>query len=706
MKIYHNQINNINLFIQVFNLANKYIILFEYGRFQVNVRPFVDAAIRRVKYRGSIDAISWIKDLRVATYAAIGRHDVEIPHLARNSHGFPKIFGNDLNEKLRTGDEGAIRFTLTMLQLSRFLEGQKSPDYTPITDPCEIDPEFWKEFGVYLPQAMKELKLEPSDRPEWIAPHFTSKGSPAGQAMLSLESDLNHLPESTFQCIGEIGGQNLLDYMTQLKDNPDVFKTTQEPKESRRGRLRSLGLVEDTEAKTRVVAMADYWTQTSLVPLHERLLSHLRKLGSVDLTFGQDISPFGNESEPYYSYDLTSATDRLPRFLYVEVLTQIFGKNYAKAWEELLVSHPFESPDGVKRIYATGQPMGVYSSWPLLALVHHVIVRISALRVGKTRFRSYRILGDDIVIRNKLVADEYSKVLRYLHVKISKTKTLVSLDTFEFAKRLFTKGIEVTAVPIHGMVSAAKTSWLDLYSVLETASKRNTSELSWLLWPRLVPRLYKIVGHPTRIGETALQLIRTANILRFPRAQHDYFVDVCRFWGLPVSCVTSERSVVEELLNRYLVQLTSKLNESLYSTAKQLEQTFGLEDLEERAVIYKTRDPFQARQIQFPDPDEFTEELREPLAWCMFHQMERITNQDLHPMPDAEHSEMLEAWTECVRKANVRILDPRVLDRSRRFERNFRLITSCATKAFAFEASKQNNLLPGHLKRNNLRKSS
>jgi hypothetical protein len=41
--------------------------------------------------------------------------------------------------------------------------------------------------------------------------------------------------------------------------------------------------------------------------------------------------------------------------------------------------------------YATGQPMGMYSSWPLMALVHHLIVRYSANLVNIPNFTDYRL---------------------------------------------------------------------------------------------------------------------------------------------------------------------------------------------------------------------------------------------------------------------------------------------------------------------------
>lgn len=47
----------------------------------------------------------------------------------------------------------------------------------------------------------------------------------------------------------------------------------------------------------------------------------------------------------------------------------------------------------------------------------------------------YALLGDDIVISGKALADEYRKVMEDLGVDISVGKTHVSEHTYEFAKQ-------------------------------------------------------------------------------------------------------------------------------------------------------------------------------------------------------------------------------------------------------------------------------
>jgi len=80
--------------------------------------------------------------------------------------------------------------------------------------------------------------------------------------------------------------------------------------------------------------------------------------------------------------------------------------------------------------------MGAYSSWAAFSLNHHFTVQWAAHRAGvKTPFLDYRLLGDDIVIRNDDVAKHYLELMDLLGVEISSAKTLVSENSFEFAKR-------------------------------------------------------------------------------------------------------------------------------------------------------------------------------------------------------------------------------------------------------------------------------
>jgi len=79
---------------------------------------------------------------------------------------------------------------------------------------------------------------------------------------------------------------------------------------------------------------------------------------------------------------------------------------------------PFDY-QGSKISYETGQPMGAYSSWPMLAITHHIIVLVAA---GYPSYSNYMILGDDLVIGDDTVAIRYRAIMATLGVEISEQK--------------------------------------------------------------------------------------------------------------------------------------------------------------------------------------------------------------------------------------------------------------------------------------------
>jgi hypothetical protein len=85
--------------------------------------------------------------------------------------------------------------------------------------------------------------------------------------------------------------------------------------------------------------------------------------------------------------------------------------------------------------YTRGQPMGALSSWASLALVHHFVVYMALKRASRylspeefneNLFKNYRILGDDIVIGNRFVAEHYLRLCEELGIPINQHKSEVS----------------------------------------------------------------------------------------------------------------------------------------------------------------------------------------------------------------------------------------------------------------------------------------
>jgi len=218
--------------------------------------------------------------------------------------------------------------------------------------------------------------------------------------------------------------------------------------------LGRLSIKEEAAGKARVFAITDAITQSVMKPLHDLIFQMLRQM-PCDGTFNQGaplqrLLLLHKEGKfvghNFHSFDLSAATDRLPIRLQCDILGYYIGTVAANLWGRLLTERDWYLKDTDSNYrYAVGQPMGALSSWGMLALTHHYIVRIAANRVGIKDFDFYAVLGDDIVIANDLVAASYhALVTEWLGVEINLSKTLVSGTCFEFAKRLVTVTGEVT----------------------------------------------------------------------------------------------------------------------------------------------------------------------------------------------------------------------------------------------------------------------
>jgi len=111
----------------------------------------------------------------------------------------------------------------------------------------------------------------------------------------------------------------------------------------------------------------------ALKPIHEYIGRMLEKVPQ-DCTLDQSkFRELLKGSEIYYSVDLSSATDRFPIQLIVQLLKTRLPSSFVDAWKDVMVGHPFDF-QGDKLIYSAGNPMGAYSSFNSFALTHHYLI--------------------------------------------------------------------------------------------------------------------------------------------------------------------------------------------------------------------------------------------------------------------------------------------------------------------------------------------
>jgi len=307
--------------------------------------------------------------------------------------------------------------------------------------------------------------------------YISSKGSPFGKASITGPFALFYM------LCNDIGMLDLFEKLIGRNSYKVIFENfSQKLYRDHRlmmpgkviGELGKLSIVKDPELKRRVIAMLDYNSQLLLRPIHDDLLKNLTKL-SQDRTYTQD--PFNKwipKGNKFWSLDLSAATDRFPISLQEKVISVMYNnRTFAEAWKEILVKRGFFY-DGKTYRYSVGQPMGAYSSWGAFTLTHHLVVAWSAHLCGLDNFKDYILLGDDIVINNDKVACKYISIMTKLGVDISMSKTHVSKNTYEFAKRWIRNRIEVSPLPLKGILSNYKNPMIVLQQLMIYMNRNNT----------------------------------------------------------------------------------------------------------------------------------------------------------------------------------------------------------------------------------------
>jgi len=471
-----------------------------YGKWSKDIAIFFRDIDLLVSTRGAQFTVKYVKLTRLAVTRYLCGEPLSSLEGVELKDGFP-LWISRFKPALKDKDE--LRVLMTLLVSLRSLSFKPILDTSSITAEClGKDTISESELGA----ACYALRIHKRDI-SFSFPHMTTKRGPLGQALLTSITEVTLLTPQLIHNIVVLGGSKLASMIEALTDRLDILQWSSvaslwaKEYKAKSHNLRKLSYFSDKEGKTRVIGILDYWTQTSMKPLHNILNQMLRRI-STDCTFNQnrflEVLP---SSGPYYSLDLTAATDRMPLFIQKRVLSRIMRPDQVESWASLLTSMEFTisgSSDTVK--YRAGQPMGAYSSWPSMALTHHVLVRVSARRAGKTVFfERYALLGDDIVIADSDVAREYKKLLSELDMPISETKTHVSLDTYEFAKRWIHKGSEITGFAVGGLFSVWKRYPL-LHNFLTTQSHHGWS-LALEKHPDLITSLYKCFLGPRFIYE-------------------------------------------------------------------------------------------------------------------------------------------------------------------------------------------------------------
>jgi hypothetical protein len=395
----------------------------------------------------------------------------------RTRDKFPKVL-NPWRTYLSSKSLIKKRLSLSYLRVYESILMEPVPDFSTVTSESKGAMGFESirsDFIRFLNKSrftrlIKKLYAEELTRTRLQEPglHYSSKQGISGPAIGNCGKQSLAIDDETLDILKEIDSEFRDEFIEDIikcnqefyKDNEDIFKGQTDLVESRLGRV---AFIPDKGAKTRLMAIGNYWIQDVLKGLHETLYSVLRRLkqdGTYDQGDAATAVRKATAVMPVWSYDLTAATDRFPiqpQQSVLDVLSNKFSR-----WSKLLTSIKFEYK-GSDIVYSVGQPMGFYSSWATFALCHHFIVQYCAWKEKKKYpFLKYRILGDDVAIWDREVAARYKEILSLLDVTISSSKSIVDDNqikpgfTAEFSKRIFHNGKEITPLTPNILIQAKR----------------------------------------------------------------------------------------------------------------------------------------------------------------------------------------------------------------------------------------------------------
>jgi len=456
-------------------------------------RYLTEALLRVGNTRGLYFLIEYIKNVRVALLLHLsGEYPSKRVQGVRVTHdGVPLVLGPLIKYCRRGHSPVILRIVNTILFSTRALNLGKEPDISPIVGPALSDrlptwgksvSLFWKELG-YRP-----FKGHTPGSLRFKQYHFTSKSGPNGHALWTSLADLYMIPPEMMDHIRIVGGPKLSMYMDNLLKAVSFLSLLLPSKGQS---LRKLSWFPDKELKVRVIAIGDYWSQIALKPLHHYLFRVLKKIPQ-DCTFDQ--SSFKDKVSTwteFYSIDLSNATDRFPIQTIYDVLVGHLPEEYCQSWKWLIVGIPFDF-QGNKISYTVGNPMGFYSSWASFTVAHHFVMFYCCQELKISwKEAKYVILGDDVLIGDLSLKNKYVEMMTRLGVTFSPLKTHESFTLFEFAKRLFFKGQEVTPFPISSLKEVSKRYYL-LVNLLAEQEVRGWIPVEGI--PQAIGQFYKLVS--------------------------------------------------------------------------------------------------------------------------------------------------------------------------------------------------------------------
>lgn len=251
-----------------------------------------------------------------------------------------------------------------------------------------------------------------------------------------------------------------------------------------------IGLIQEAGHKLRAVANPGRVFQRVLEPFGRRIYSYLKSL-PFDCTFDQSKAiPILQEAlshgKTIHSIDLSGATDYFPLALQRHLLLKMFPDIEVSLFCDLSQASWFMPQKG-EISWRRGQPLGLFPSFGAFALTHGTLL-LGLL--NKEWNNQFFILGDDVVILDDQLAQDYYQLLQLLECPVSIPKSLHSNSLCEFGGKIVTTSTVISQYKWRGI---SDDSFIDIARIIGPKSLA-------LFKPRQVKILKRLAPIPDFLG--------------------------------------------------------------------------------------------------------------------------------------------------------------------------------------------------------------
>lgn len=251
-----------------------------------------------------------------------------------------------------------------------------------------------------------------------------------------------------------------------------------------------IGLIQEAGYKLRAVANPGRVFQRVLEPFGKRIYSYLSSL-PFDCTFDQTkaipvLQEALSHGKTIHSIDLSDATSYFPLALQDHLLRKMFPDIEVNLFSDLSQASWF-MPHRGEISWRRGQPLGLYPSFGAFALTHGTLL-LGLL--NKEWNNQFFVLGDDVVILDDQLAQDYYQCLSLLGCPVSVPKSLHSNSICEFGGKIITSS---TVISQYKWRDISDDSFIDIAKILGPKSLA-------LFKPRQVKILKRLAPIPDFLG--------------------------------------------------------------------------------------------------------------------------------------------------------------------------------------------------------------